>query len=138
MIDPSSVPHDPVFQGLFDYVFIEEKWHYITRKSERDCTVPRVMILTVVARPRFDSLVFCTFDGKIGCFPFVKYETAKRSSAKRPAGTIEMRDINSVNEDVIRAFMIERVLPAIRANAASRCQQANIYAAGQCWLPSCS
>jgi hypothetical protein len=49
-----------------------------------------------------------------------------------------MRAINSVNEDVIRAFMIERVLPAIRANAASRCQQANIYAAGQCWLPSCS
>jgi hypothetical protein len=40
MIDPSSVPHDPVFQGPFDYVFIEEKWHYITRKSERDYTVP--------------------------------------------------------------------------------------------------
>jgi hypothetical protein len=35
MINPSSVPHDPVFQGLFDYVFIEEKWHYIARKSER-------------------------------------------------------------------------------------------------------
>jgi hypothetical protein len=116
MINPSSVPHDPVFQGLFDYVFIEEKWHYIARKSERDYTVPRVMILTFVARPRFDSLGFCTFDGKIGCFPFVKYETTKRSNAKRPAGTTEMRAINSVNEDVIRAFMIEMVLPAIHAN----------------------
>jgi hypothetical protein len=88
MLDPSSVPQDPVFQGLFDYVFIEEKWDYITRKTEKDYTVPRVMFLTVVARPRFNSLGFCTFDRKIGCFPFVTSEPAKRSSAKQPAGTI--------------------------------------------------
>ena len=35
MIDPRSAPHDPMFKGLFDYVFIDEKWYYITRKTLR-------------------------------------------------------------------------------------------------------
>jgi hypothetical protein len=74
------------------------------------------MILTVMARPRLNSLGFCTFDGKIGCFQFVTYEPAKRSSANRPAGTVELKPIKSVNRDVIRAFMIVKVLPAIAAN----------------------
>ena len=131
MLDPNSIPHDPVFRGLFDYVFIDEKWYYITRKSSRYYTVPgeeqptrtcknknyipKIMILTVIARPRFDSDGHCTFDGKIGCFPFVTYEPARRSSANRPAGTIEMKPIESVTKEVIRDFMIEKVLPAIRA-----------------------
>jgi hypothetical protein len=97
MLDPRSIPHDPMFQGLFEYVFIDEKYYYLTRKTERYYTIPgeeqpvrtckskdyipKIMILIAVARPRFNSLGFCTFDGKIGCFPFVTYEPAKRSSA---------------------------------------------------------
>jgi hypothetical protein len=131
MLDPTSIPLDPVFQGLFDYVFIDEKWYFITRKTERYYTIPgeeqptrtcknknyipKIMVLAVVARPRFDTDGNCTFDGKIGCFPFVKYEPAKRSSANRPAGTIEMKPIDPVKKEVIRDFMIEKVLPAIRA-----------------------
>ena len=131
MLNPSSVPQDPMFQGLFDYMFIDEKWYHITRKTERYYTVPgeeqptrtcknknyipKIMILTVVARPRFDSNGNCTFDGKIGCFPFVTYEPAKRSSANRPAGTIEMKPIDPVKKEVVRDFIIEKVLPAIRA-----------------------
>ena len=68
-----------------------------------------------IAQSRFDSDGSCTFDGKIGCFPFVTYEPARRSSANRPAGTIEMKPIESVTKEVIRDFMIEKVLPAIRA-----------------------
>ena len=131
MLGPNSIPHDPVFRGLFDYLFIDEKWYYITRKSFRYYTVPgeeqptrtcknknyipKIMILTVIARPRFDSDGHCTFDGKIGCFPFVTYEPARRSSVNRPAGTIVMKPIESVTKEVIRDFMIEKVLPAIRA-----------------------
>jgi hypothetical protein len=74
------------------------------------------MIFTAVARPRFNSLGFCMFDGKIGCFPFMTYEQAKRSSANRPARTMDMKPIMSVNKDVIQTFMIEKGLPAIRAN----------------------
>jgi hypothetical protein len=35
MLDPRSIPHDPMFQGLFEYVFIDEKFYYLTRKTER-------------------------------------------------------------------------------------------------------
>jgi hypothetical protein len=130
MIDPMSIPHDPIFKGLFDHVFIDEKWYYITRKIERYYSIPgeveptrtcknknyipKIQILTAVARPRFDSNGNCTFDGKIGCFAFVTYEPAKRSSVNRPAGTIEMKPIESITKDVMRSFMIEKVLPAIR------------------------
>jgi hypothetical protein len=42
------------------------------------------------------------------------YEPAKRSCVHRPAGTIEMKPINSITKDTIRQFMLEKVLPAIR------------------------
>jgi hypothetical protein len=94
MLDPRSVPNDPVFKGLFDYIFIDEKWSYITRKALRyyivsgeqqplrTCKnknyIPKIQILTVLAWPRFDSNGNCTSDGKIGCFPFVTYDPAKK------------------------------------------------------------
>jgi hypothetical protein len=115
---------------LFDHVFIDEKWFFLTRKSERyyllpdedeplrTCrsknNIPKLMFLCVTARPRFENGV-CTFDGKIGCFPLVTYERAKRSSINRQAGTLEVKPITSVTRGVIREFMIDKVLPAIRA-----------------------
>jgi hypothetical protein len=72
------------------------------------------MFLCVTCRPRFDNGV-CTFDRKIGCFPLVTFECAKRSSVNRPAGTMEVKPITSITRDVIRQFMIEKVLPAIKA-----------------------
>jgi hypothetical protein len=72
------------------------------------------MILTVVAQPRFDSYGNCSFDGKIGCFPFVKYEVAKRSNVNWPAGRMVMKPIDPVKEEIFRDYMIEKVLPAIR------------------------
>lgn len=56
----------------------------------------------------------CIFYEKIGCFPLVTYECAKRSSVNRRARTIEVKPITSFARDVIRKFMIEKVLPAIR------------------------
>lgn len=67
----------------------------------------------IIARPRFDSQKNCTFDGKIGCFLFVTFEAAKRSSVNRPTGTIKMEPIDSIKKDVIRDYMIEKILPAI-------------------------
>nr|ABF93607.1 transposon protein, putative, Mariner sub-class [Oryza sativa Japonica Group] len=131
MLDPRSVPHNLVFKPLFDFIFIDEKWFNITRKTVRYYVaptasrrirtiqnknfIPKIMILTALARPRFDSNGKCIFDGKIGCFPFVTYTAAKRSSVNRPAGTIEMKPIESITKEVIRSFMIEKVLPAVRA-----------------------
>ena len=131
MLDPRSVPHDPIFKGLFDFVVIDEKWFNITRRTERyyktpgeeqparTCKnknfIPKIMFLCALARPRFDSHGNCTFDGKIGCFPFVTFEAAKRSSKNRRAGAIEMKPMESIKMDVCREFLIEKVLPAIRA-----------------------
>jgi hypothetical protein len=73
------------------------------------------MILTAIARPRFDSNGNCTFDGKIGCFPFVTYVAAKRSSANRVVGIMEMKSIDSITQAVMMNYLIDKVLPAICA-----------------------
>ncbi|XP_028193314.1 uncharacterized protein LOC114378929 [Glycine soja] len=125
-----GIPHDPMFQSMYNIIHIDEKWFYMTKKSERyyllpdedkphrSCKsknfVPKVMFLTAVARPRFDSEKNVTFSGKIGIFPFVTQEPAKRTSVNRVAGTMETKAITSINRDLIRSVFIEKVLPATK------------------------
>lgn len=121
---------DPKFRDLFDFVFIDEKWFYLSQKSERyyllpdedephrTCKnknyIPRIMFLCVCARPRFRNGE-CVFDGKIGCFPLVTFEQAIRGSQNRLRGEQVIKPITSITRDVIRDFMVNNVLPAIRA-----------------------
>lgn len=123
---------DAMFRDFFDVIFIDEKWFFLYQKSEnvyllpeeddphRTCKnknyIPRLMFLTVVARPRFRDGE-CIFDGKIGCFPLVTYEPAIRGNQAtgRVRGEMVMKPIQSITRDVIRQFMINQVLPAIRA-----------------------
>lgn len=72
------------------------------------------MFLAAVARPRFDVQGNVSFSGKIGIFPFITKEPAKRSSVNRPAGTLETKSMTSVGRDIIRSFYINKVLKAIR------------------------
>ncbi|KAL6861666.1 hypothetical protein ACP4OV_017366 [Aristida adscensionis] len=131
MID-KDFPSDPRFKDLFDIVFIDEKWFYLSQKSENYCLlpdeddphrtcknknyIPRLMFLCVCARPRFRDGE-CIFDGKIGCFPLVTYEQAQRGNERtgRARGDLVIKPITSIIRDVIRDFMINKVLPAIRA-----------------------
>ena len=55
----------------------------------------------------------CTFDGKIGMFPFVERVAAKRTSKNREKGTIETK-VLPVNKNQYRDFMITKVFPAIK------------------------
>jgi hypothetical protein len=123
---------DPRFKALFDFVFIDEKWFFLSQKSEkfyllpkeddphRTCKnknyIPRLMFLCVCARPRFRDGE-CIFDGKIGCFPLVTYEPAIRGCSRtgRVRGDLVMKPIFSITREVIRDFMVNKVLPAIRA-----------------------
>ena len=59
----------------------------------------------------------CIFDGKIGCFPLVTYEPAQRGNERtgRVRGDLMVKPIASITRDVMRDFMINKVLPAIRA-----------------------
>jgi hypothetical protein len=70
------------------------------------------MFFTAVARTRFGKAENVTFSGKIGIWPFVKEITATRKSDNRPKGTLEIKSIK-VNRDIMRQFLIEKVLPAI-------------------------
>jgi len=123
---------DPRFKDLYDFVFIDEKWFFLYQKSEkyyllpdeedayRTCKnknyIPKIMFLCVVARPRFRD-GNCIFDGRIGCFPLVRYEPAMRGNERtgRVRGDMIMKPITSITREVIREFMINQVLPAIRA-----------------------
>ncbi|GJM93286.1 hypothetical protein PR202_ga09831 [Eleusine coracana subsp. coracana] len=40
MIDPHSTPNDPHFKDLFDHVFIDEKWFFLTQKSAKYYLLP--------------------------------------------------------------------------------------------------
>ena len=69
-----------------------------------------------LARPRFDAQGNELFSGKIGVFPFVTtQEPARRTSVNRAAGTMETKPITSIKREVIRSFLIEKVLPTIKA-----------------------
>jgi hypothetical protein len=79
-------------------------------KSKRFVT--RVMLLAAVSRPRCTAGTF--FDGKLGIWAFTKQVAAKRSSARRPAGTLETKEA-SVTKDTYREKLVTEVLPSIPA-----------------------
>ncbi|KAL4564074.1 hypothetical protein LXL04_028124 [Taraxacum kok-saghyz] len=122
---------NPTFHDMFNVVHIDEKWFYISKSSKRYYLVPgedepsrtckskkfitKVMFLAAVARPRFDAFGNEIFSGKIGIFPLTTREPAKRSSKNRVAGTLETKPILSVTKEITRSWLIEQVLPAIKA-----------------------
>jgi len=124
---------DPRFKDFFDFVFIDEKWFYVSQRSKqyylpskkddphRTCKnknyISRVMFLCFCTRPRFRDANFI-FDGRISCFSLVTYdESAVRGNERtgRVRGDLVMKVITSITRGVIRDFMINKVLHAIRA-----------------------
>ena len=55
-----------------------------------------------------------TWDGLFGIWPFTEEVAAQRGSVNRPAGTIETKNV-TVTKAVYKDFMINKVLPAIKA-----------------------
>jgi hypothetical protein len=132
MIEPTSLNTElPTFKGSFDRVHIDEKWFYLTEESGGFYLVPdeeepqrtakskrfllKVMFLAAVARPRFDYLRNSFFNGKIGIYPLVFQEPAKRSSKNRPVGTMETKPIPAITKEVTKRILIEKVFPDIRS-----------------------
>jgi hypothetical protein len=121
---------DPRFKELFDFVFIDEKLFYLSQKSERYYLLPEeddphptyknknyiLRLMFLCARPRFRD-GNCIFDGRIGCFSLVCYEPAQRGNERtgHVRGDLVVKPVTSITREVIRDFMINQVLPAIRA-----------------------
>ena len=117
------------FNNMYDVVHIDEKWFNMYKGNENFYIVPgeeeperstqskkyigKIMFLCAVARPRYDYHKKNFFDGKIGIWPFVVEEAAKRTSKNRVKGTLEMKPIN-VTKEVYSEYLENKVFPAIR------------------------
>jgi hypothetical protein len=117
------------YNSSYFNVHVDEKWFFITEKQQSTYLVEgeegpersvqnkqhitKVMFLCAVARPRFGDTGNCTFDGKIGMWPIISREPARRNSANRPRGTIVTRPLN-VTYDVYLDYFINKVIPAIK------------------------
>lgn len=126
----SHITTEGYFHDMYDYVHIDEKWFYLSQNKRsyyvnvdeetphRSCKskrfITKVMFMAAVARPRFDHRKGEYFDGKLGIWPFVYKEPAKRNSKNRVKGTLVTRPTESVNAEECKKMLIENVLPAIR------------------------
>ncbi|XP_037433352.1 uncharacterized protein LOC119300505 [Triticum dicoccoides] len=72
------------------------------------------MFLAAMARPRYNSAGECTFDGKIGVWPYVEWVAAQKESKNRKRGTMELKPSTSVGKEKSREYLIKYVLPAIK------------------------
>ncbi|XP_021734863.1 uncharacterized protein LOC110701536 [Chenopodium quinoa] len=69
----------------------------------------------MVGKPLYAQDETMLHSGKYGLFPFVKHERARKKSKNREAGTIETKDIQSVNKDAIREMILDKIIPTIHA-----------------------
>jgi hypothetical protein len=92
-----------VDQGL--YLTEEEEGDGPERSTQHKGHILKVMFLTAVARPRFNDRGECTFDGKIGLWPFVQQEAAQRTSVNRVRGTMETKPINMTYAVYLQYFL---------------------------------
>ena len=117
------------FHDMMDVIHVDEKWFYMTQnsrkyyilegekephrttKSKRFST--KVMFLAAVARPRWDAHRNQQFNGKLGIWPFITTEAAKRSSRNRSAGTLVTKSMTSVTNVECREFLLTKLLSAI-------------------------
>ncbi|XP_074288675.1 uncharacterized protein LOC141613831 [Silene latifolia] len=120
-----------VFKDQSNIIHMDEKWFSKTKpttrfylgKGETDphrCVqsksfIEKVMFMCAVARPLYESNGELIFDGKIGIWSFVMDVPAQRNSKNRVAGIMETKCIESINKQVTKDMIINRVLPAIKA-----------------------
>ena len=98
-VEPASLPDDPTLKGAFNVVHTDEKWFYRVRKTQnvylgnteeppkREVKnkghIEKIMFISAMARPRYDRDGNCTFDGKLGVWPYVEWVQAQKRSKNR-------------------------------------------------------
>jgi hypothetical protein len=117
------------FNNFYSHIHIDEKWFYIIKIKKKYILIPgeniphryvqsknfitKVMFLAAVARPRRNAETGnWDFDGKIGIYPFVKQEAAKRNSVNRPRGALVTKSI-PVNKETYLEYLRDELLPDI-------------------------
>ncbi|XP_021773981.1 uncharacterized protein LOC110737940 [Chenopodium quinoa] len=128
---PGTVNELPKFSAMYNMVHIDEKWFYMSDKTQRFYLfswkddpyratqsknfMEMVMVMAGTSGPHIcnDGEIF--WDGKVGVFPFTEQVAAKKNSKNRVAGTVETKALQSVTKAVIRSMLIDKMLPAIRS-----------------------
>jgi hypothetical protein len=88
MLDQHTLQTEQKFIDMENIIHLDEKWFYATKKDKTYYLLPqeedpyrtvhtknsivKVMFLTAVAKSRYDNEGNCTFNGKIGIWPFVR------------------------------------------------------------------
>lgn len=96
MLDWHTLPNEPKFIDMRNIVDIDEKWFNTTKRTrtiymvnweddpyrpvQNKNSIDKVMFSAAVARSRYNEEGICTFDGKIGLWPFTRKEPAQRTS----------------------------------------------------------
>ncbi|XP_021858883.2 uncharacterized protein [Spinacia oleracea] len=125
-----TIPQEPTYYNMYDFIHIDEKWFYLTQKKKRvyfannepyphksaksRTKVPKFMFMAAVARPRWAQDRQCKFDSKIGIFPFTDSVAAKRSPKNRVKGTIETEPVKSFNQIETKGMLINTLIPPIK------------------------
>ncbi|GMF18284.1 unnamed protein product [Phytophthora fragariaefolia] len=86
------------FEPMHNVVHVDEKWFH----SDRD-------------KRSYDSHRKQQWDDKIGIWSFTEKYEAQRSSKNRAKGAICTRNIDTVDREVYREYLISKVFPAIKA-----------------------
>ena len=121
--EPFDESLDRHFKSQFNCVHLDEKLLYCIEKAQTYYQHPfedspkkeaksnryiiKCMFLAPIARPRY-----AWWHGKIGMYPIVKVEQAKKNSKNRPAGTLETKCMN-VTAQVYKDLIFNKVLPDI-------------------------
>ncbi|TBU10197.1 hypothetical protein CWI38_1948p0010, partial [Hamiltosporidium tvaerminnensis] len=134
---------DLLFDDLYDYVHIYEKWFYLTKvkrsyylmlndeKPKRNCKskrfITKIMFMAALALPRYDAHRKLYFDRKIGIWPFVYQEPAQRNSKNRVKGTMITKNVESVTAVHCKNMIMDNVIPAIKSKFPPAYKKKTIY-----------
>jgi hypothetical protein len=72
-------------------------------------------IFIFIISTRYDYHRKTEFNGKIGIWPFTTVGVALRSSKHRPKGATVIKPVESISKAVYKAYLLEHVIPAIKA-----------------------
>ncbi|ETV65121.1 hypothetical protein H257_18078 [Aphanomyces astaci] len=98
------------FVNMNEYVHVE----VALRAAKSKQFITQVMFLAAVARPRFDHTKKAYFDGKVGVWPFVVVQPAKRNSKNRAKGTPAVVP-QVVDGEVYKKAIIDKTTRALTA-----------------------
>ncbi|XP_057546557.1 uncharacterized protein LOC130825360 [Amaranthus tricolor] len=129
LIQDDTIQRHPIYKAMYDFIHIDEKWFYLTKKTQRvylahkekilyraaksSKFIPKAMFLGAVAKTRWNRYGQHTFDGKIRIFPSINRVAAQRDLKNRPRGSIEIKPTESVTQEVYMSMLIQQLIPAI-------------------------